>query len=132
MVGISTLFEPGCEWRKAMVDRQRVLRGFRVSCLCLLVLLIVVVDASTQTLATIRGKVFDDTGGAVPGVSVTVSSPALLAGGDTITDGEGAYNFSNLPVGQYKLVFSLIGFQQLIRENIILTAGFSATINVSL
>src|SRR5689334_3040639 len=92
-------------------------------------------SASAQVVsnASIRGRAIDESGGALPGVTVTATSPALLLPSiETTTDGEGAYSFSNVPIGEYKLVFALAGFQQLIRQNVLITAGFTASINATL
>jgi hypothetical protein len=50
----------------------------------------------------------------------------------TATDANGEYKFSELPIGTYKITYQHEGFQQLIRENVVLTAGFTATVDVSL
>lgn len=87
-------------------------------------------SAQSATNATIRGKVTDETSGALPGVTVTITSPALIQGSQTkATDPEGVYTFPDLPIGLYTVTFELNGFQRLVREQIQLTAGFSATVN---
>src|SRR5262245_55643168 len=90
------------------------------------------VDAQSITAGSIRGKVGDETGAALPGVNITVSGQSLQATRSDVTDAEGNYRFSDLPVGAYKLVFELSGFNQYIREGIELSANFTATINVEL
>src|SRR5689334_14112829 len=91
------------------------------------------VSAQVVASANIRGRAVDESGGALPGVTVTATSPALvLPSIETTSDGEGAYTFANIPIGEYKLVFALSGFQQLVRQNVLITAGFTATINATL
>ena len=97
----------------------------------LIAVLLTAADASAQG-ASIRGKVADDTGGALPGVSVATASPALLVPQNVVTDAEGNYMFADLPVGRYQVTYELAGFQRLIREDIQLSAGFSAALNVIL
>jgi Carboxypeptidase regulatory-like domain len=63
----------------------------------------------TQT-GTIRGVVHDDQGLAVPGVTVTVSSPALQSLRSGVTDTSGGFAFPNLPPGDYTVKFELSGF----------------------
>lgn len=66
--------------------------------------------AQTQT-GTIKGSVTDASGQAVPGVTVTVSSRALMTGQQTATTGlSGAYQFIALPPATYDLTFELAGF----------------------
>jgi len=59
---------------------------------------------------TIRGVVHDDQALAVPGVTVTVTSPALQGPRSAVTDTEGAYTFLTLPPGDYTIRFELSGF----------------------
>jgi len=98
--------------------------------------MILLLPASTtfaQTNADIRGKVADETAGVLPGVTVTATSPALLVPElVSVTDAEGNYALPVLPIGTYRLTYELSGFQRLVREEIILRAGFTATINVTL
>lgn len=86
-----------------------------------------------QTASTIVGVVTDESGGALPGVTVEVSSPALIGGTQTlVSDVDGNYRVIDLRPGSYTLVFSLSGFQTLRREGITLTAAFTARVNVTL
>jgi len=85
------------------------------------------------TSASIRGRVTDETGSSVPGTRITASSPALLIRETTaVTDINGEYRFAELPIGTYKITYQREGFQQLIRENVVLTAGFTATLDINL
>src|SRR5215467_12824446 len=89
--------------------------------------------AQTLGNANIHGKVTDETGGALPGVSVTASSAALIERQlVAVSEPDGSYRFSELPIGDYQVAFELSGFQRHVREDLHLTAGFSAEINVSL
>jgi hypothetical protein len=59
--------------------------------------------AQSSTLSSgIEGRVTDDSGGALPGVSVTIKSPALQAPQlETLSDDTGRYRFAGLPGGTY-------------------------------
>ena len=59
---------------------------------------------------TIRGTVQDQQGLAVPGVTITATSPALQGPRTTVSDGEGNYTLAALPAGQYEVTFELTGF----------------------
>ena len=81
--------------------------------------------ARSQNLSfgSVNGTVTDSSGGALPGVTVTASSPALQVGQlAAVTDGEGKYQIVDLPRGTYRVRFELQGFQPLIREGLELTA----------
>jgi hypothetical protein len=59
---------------------------------------------------TLRGKVLDSQNLAVPGVAVTITSPALQGARETRTAGDGAFIFIALPPGDYTVQFDLAGF----------------------
>ena len=88
--------------------------------------------AQNNQTGTIRGGVTDESGGAMPGVTVTLTSPALLVAQVAVSDSTGNYHFEQLPVGTYKVTFDLSGFRQYVRENVQITAGFSADIRVQM
>lgn len=88
-----------------------------------------------QGLATgaIRGRITDPSGAAIGGARARVSGPALLVPQlTTESDSGGDYKFADLPVGTYSVTFQATGFQQLVRGNVVLNAGFTATIDVPL
>jgi carboxypeptidase family protein len=94
---------------------------------------VVAIPVSAQTqYGSIRGTVTDQSDAALPGVTVTLASAALLVEQTTVSDGVGQYRFEQLPVGNYKITFELAGFQTLIREGIQVPAGFNATVNMQL
>jgi len=82
---------------------------------------------------TIRGTVTDEEGEPLPGVSVEVKSPALIGGAQTAqTPASGVFLFPALPPGKYTVTFNMPGFQSVLRENIIVSVGKTATIDVAL
>jgi len=81
----------------------------------------------------IAGTVKDTSGALMPGVTVEVSSPALIEKVRTTeSDASGAYRITNLPIGTYKVVFSLSGFTKQERDAVNLTSGFTANINATM
>jgi len=87
--------------------------------LCLAALLGSVVPASAQDFrGRINGTVTDDTGAVLPGVTVTVSSPALIQPQVQVTGADGTYRFLALPPGVYAVDFELTGFQSVKRTDI--------------
>ena len=82
---------------------------------------------------TIHGTVRDQSGGVLPGVTATLTSPALQVRELVqITDAQGEYRFVDLPAGTYLLKFELPGFSTLIREDLRLTIGFTARVDESM
>ena len=73
----------------------------------LLVLLTAPVSAFAQQLGTMAGVVKDPSGAVLPGVTVEVTSPALIEKLRTaVTDGSGQYRIVNLPPGTYAATFT--------------------------
>jgi hypothetical protein len=83
--------------------------------------------------SSITGVVTDGTGGALPGVTVTIESPALIEGQRVVVSNtDGSYRIVDLRRGTYSLTFTLAGFRTIRREGIELTSGFTATVNAQL
>ena len=81
----------------------------------------------------IAGTVRDTSGALMPGVTVEVTSPALIEKVRTATtDASGQYRITNLPVGTYKVTFTLEGFTKQERDDVVLTSGFTAPVNGTL
>lgn len=86
-----------------------------------------------SSTGTITGTVTDQTGAVLPGVTVTLSSTALIRGADTTTTSEsGMYKFIALSPGSYDLKFELSGFGPISRPEIRITANFIAKVDVAL
>src|SRR5262245_43358512 len=87
----------------------------------------------TSSTGAITGTVTDNSSASVPGVTVKIESPQMMGGvRDTVTDNEGRYQFAALTPGTYKITFDLPGFARIVREGILLTAGFTANINAEM
>jgi len=85
--------------------------------------------AQTQT-GTITGRAVDASGGALPGVTVSIASSNLIGGARTaVTDDQGVYRFTLLPGGRYTVSFFITGFTTLNVEDVGLSAGATVTIN---
>ncbi|HEV8346191.1 MAG TPA: carboxypeptidase regulatory-like domain-containing protein [Vicinamibacterales bacterium] len=86
--------------------------------------------SSGQSTGRIAGRVTDETGGALPGVTVELRSP----GGpprDTVTSATGDYAFENVAAGTCQLSFTLINFASLTPRDVRVDSGVSR-IDVSL
>lgn len=58
---------------------------------------------------TIRGTVKDQQGLALPGATITATSPALQGGRTVVTDTDGTYLFRSIPPGTYSLKVEMSG-----------------------
>src|SRR5450759_159004 len=80
---------------------------------------------------TLNGRVGDDTGAGLPGVSVTATSPALQGSRTTVTNVNGDYTIPNVPPGDYTVTIALSGFQTVTRTTNV-PSGQQVAVNVKL
>src|ERR687891_517581 len=88
------------------------MRKCRSSGRALALILLLATPLAAQTTATLTGVV-SSSGVAVPGATVTLTSPSLQGERMTTTGPSGAYQFSALPAGDYTLTFSKDGLAPL-------------------
>ena len=81
---------------------------------------------------SITGEVTDESGGVLPGVTVTVSGAAMMGTRTDTTNGQGIYRFLGLPAGTYVLKFELAGFAPISKDNVRIGIGVTAKIPVKL
>ena len=80
--------------------------------------------------ANITGRATDSSGGALPGVTVSITSPNMIGGARTaVTDDQGVYRFTLLPSGEFVVKFELAGFTTMNIEGVNVNAGATMTIN---
>jgi hypothetical protein len=72
---------------------------------------------------TVRGIVQDEQGLAVPGVTVTVTSPSLQGPRVVTSDAQGGFILPNLPPGSYDVKFELSGFATVTRSTVVPLGG---------
>jgi len=78
------------------------------------------------------GRVADETGGALPGVTVTATNDATGVSRSIVTGSDGSYRFSSLPVGTYTVVADLAGFATTTTKNVSVLVATDNTRNVML
>ena len=108
---------------------RRVLRDCSIA-----VVLLVLTSAIAygQATAQLSGRVTDDSGGVLPGVSVTVTQTGTGLTRTTVTDEGGTYVLPNLPIGPYRLEVMLAGFRTYAQTGIVLQVGATPAINATL
>ncbi len=111
------------------MNRRRVSAVFA----CLVASLLVLTPASAQqVLGSIGGYVTDDSGAALPGVTVTVSNDDTGASRVISTNEAGLYRASGLQAGNYTVTTELDGFQSVRRENVVLQIAQDIAINIEM
>src|SRR5213593_3020817 len=73
-----------------------------------------------RTTGAIRGTVRDATQAVLPGATVTVVNEDTGLTRTVVTNSDGAYSLSELPVGRYKVTAELPGSKSASRTNVVL------------
>ncbi len=108
-------------------------RSFRLICLTLLTVGSVGISlAQVSTTGKITGIVSDASGAAVTGATVSVRGSSLMVPRSTHPQTDGSYLFDLLPPGTYMVTVQANGFQTLEQNNVVIIAGFTATVNAKL
>ena len=96
----------------------------RISAWLLMLTMALAANVSAQErFGTLQGRVTDQQGAAIPGVTVSVTS---LSSGETrtfVTDTNGQFVASDLNPGRYKVVFELTGFTRVERPDVSVVLG---------
>lgn len=81
---------------------------------------------------SLRGYVTDEQGGALPGVTITATSPALIQPRTVLTESDGSYRLINLPPGTYTIAAELAGFAAYRRADVLLRAGATFQVDITM
>jgi hypothetical protein len=91
-----------------------------------------VASASAQTTGGIVGRVVDEDGGGLPGVTVEAKSPSLQGLRAATTDADGTYRLTLLSPGEYTVTFSLTGFATDTKNAVTVNLGRDTTLNTAM
>jgi hypothetical protein len=94
-------------------------------------LLALSMGAAAQSTTSLHGTVSDAGGGVLTGAMVTLSNPATGFSRTAKTDGQGAYQFLQVPPATYQVLVQATGFAPLKRENVVLQVSSPATLNIT-
>ena len=85
-----------------------------------------------QTTGTITGRIIDSQGAAVPGVTVAGKNTQTGFTRSAVSDAEGVYRLTALPVGTYDLVAELQGFTKIENKGITLNVGQTLEVGLTM
>src|SRR5215510_15420457 len=101
----------------------------RISALLVAMALAVTGLASAQErFGNITGKVVDQSGATLPGVTVTITNNATQRTTVEVTQADGTYTATTLEPGRYTIKFELSGFVPQEAQNVILLLGQTVTL----
>lgn len=108
-------------------------RLVRASSAALFILLALTPTASAQIdTGVIVGRVVDDSGGVLPGVSVTATQEATGVVATSVTNDRGEFIFPGLRVGSYSIAAELQGFRRAIRRDVRVNVQTRAQVDLQL
>src|SRR5688572_8168690 len=107
-------------------------RLFSAVCAALAIVLAASSALAQQTTGNISGRIVDDQGAAVPGVTVTGRNVQTGFTRSDVSDGEGVYRLPALPVGTYDITAELQGFSKVENKAIVLSVGQTLDIGMTL
>lgn len=81
---------------------------------------------------SLRGTVYDPKGAVVSGATVTIANPATGFSRTGKTDGQGNYQFLELPPATYNVSVTAHGFATMKQDGVVLQVATPATLNVSM
>lgn len=97
-----------------------------------LFLLLIAPSCWAQFNASVTGTVTDTTGAVIPGARVTLTSDATHVTHSTVSSGQGFYQFSELPPGNYTVVVEASNFKKATYNNVAVTAETPRTVDAHL
>jgi hypothetical protein len=100
--------------------------------LALLAWLPVTATAQVAQVGQVAGEVKDAQGGVLPGVTLTLESQDRGFVRTAVTDEQGRFRFSQVPLGRYTVQASLTGFQPRTIQNNLVEAERETMVNVTL
>ncbi len=109
--------------------KSRILQMF--SLIALIVLSASFINAQTVT-GTIKGNVVDTADAVVPGVAVEIMNTETGFVRNVVTDNDGNYQATFLPIGKYKVSIDKSGFGKVVRQNIEIRLNDTTGVNFRL
>jgi len=103
-----------------------------LSCLALLATLVPVSVMAQRSSATLRGTVTDPSGAVLIGAKVALKGEDTGLTRTATTNAAGAYSFTDLPVGAYRIEVTHEGFKAALHKNIVLNVADVRALDVPL
>src|SRR5436190_21584022 len=82
--------------------------------------------------SALQGRVLDESGGALPGVTVVVTHQGSGVFRQAVSNADGSYFVTGIVPGPYRITADLSGFKKYERPDVLLTVGNTATLDITL
>ena len=89
-------------------------------------------NVSAQTTGRIQGQIMDAQNAVLPGVTVTITSPALQGALTEVTDADGRFRFPSVPPGRYTVKAELSNFKTFEQPNVDVGLDRTATVPITM
>jgi hypothetical protein len=96
------------------------------------ILLVATVAGAQISTATISGTVSDSQGAVLADAKIIITNTETGVSANSVTNKDGAYTVSSLPIGSYKIEAQKDGFKTSVRGPVVLTVGESAVVRFAL
>src|SRR5687767_7212539 len=83
-------------------------------------------------VGTLLGNVTDESGGAVPGATITATEVRTNISRTAVSNEAGRYTFTNTSPGIYRVEGELVGFRKFTRENVEVSVNTTVRVDISL
>ena len=100
-------------------------------CILTILLLTLCATLTAQTTQTIKGQILDAQS-EIPIIGATVEILTVRDNLGTVTDEDGYYRLTDIPVGRHELRISYLGYGDLMLPNVVVTAGKETILDVQL
>src|SRR5437867_3939135 len=104
----------------------------RLGLLCPILFVFATTAAAQDFRGSVNGVVKDGSGGALPGVTVTVTNVETNVAASTVTDSKGFYQVRYLNSGTYNVEAKLEGFKPVVRKAVAVRIGDAIPIDFRL
>jgi hypothetical protein len=113
-----------------MLFKEESMRNFGKLLIIFVTICVAAGNVMAQTThGDIQGTVSDEAGAPLPGVTVSISSAALIGAKSAITGVDGDYKFLVLAPGEYNVTFNLPGFQTRSQANMRVSMGTTTRVD---
>jgi hypothetical protein len=108
-------------------------RMFVVAVLAVFGILSMPGDAAAQSqVGTLVGNVRDESGGAIPGATVTAREVRTNISRTAVSNEAGNYTFTNVASGVYRIEGELVGFKKFTRDNVEVSVNTTVRVDIAL
>jgi hypothetical protein len=108
------------------------MRRLAVAVLVGLLPLLPVAAAAQGQNSAVQGHVLDESGGALPGVTVVVTHQGSGMFRQVVSNADGSYFVTGIVPGPYKITADLTGFKKYDQADLLLTVGNTTTLDIKL